>query len=195
MPLGWRACKVLYSSSGSLIHHQPRTIAGKDRYELHSMLKIRQTQILLAFSTESNTITKHHVHLSCTFLYTKWEWGFINPRISSDLSYCLGIVKCGSSQNKLKETNVSLRLLAQNYDTLFTLYLHAGMGLTTSCVKYCCSSSWNTEFGGRPRRLAAAPRGPLRAGLLPLLPLLRLRPGLAGMIAVVGAGGMGAGRS
>lgn len=60
------------------------------------------------------------------------------------------------------------------------------MGLTTICVKYCCSSSWNTELGGRPRRFAAAPRGPLRAGLLPLLPLLRLRAGLAG---VVGAGG------
>lgn len=68
------------------------------------------------------------------------------------------------------------------------------MGLTTSCVKYCCSSSWKTELGGRPRRLAAAALAPLRAGLLPLLPLLRLRVGLAGVWAGL-ARGRGAGRS
>lgn len=65
-------------------------------------------------------------------------------------------------------------------------------------MKYCCSSSWKTELGGRPRRLAAAPRGPLRAGLLPLLPLLRLRPGLAGVgggFTTGGMRGMDAGRS
>lgn len=73
-------------------------------------------------------------------------------------------------------------------------YLQAGMGLTTSCVKYCCSSSWKTELGGRPRRLAAAALAPLRAGLLPLLPLLRLRVGLAGVWAGL-ARGRGAGRS
>lgn len=69
------------------------------------------------------------------------------------------------------------------------------MGLTTNCVKYCCSSSWNTELGGRPRRFAAAPLGPLRAGLLPLLPLLRLRPGLPGVAGAGVARGMEAGRS
>lgn len=73
--------------------------------------------------------------------------------------------------------------------------LHAGMGLTTICVKYCCSSSWNTELGGRPRRLAADPLAPLRAGLLPLLPLLRLRPGLVGVVGAGLAGGMETGRS
>lgn len=75
-------------------------------------------------------------------------------------------------------------------------YLQAGMGLTTSCVKYCCSSSWKMAPGGRPRRLAAAAaaRAPLRAGLLPLLPLLLRRVARAGARAGLGRV-TGAGRS
>lgn len=45
MPLGWRACKVLYSSSGSLIHHQPRTIAGEKKK--HISYKVTMIYIFL----------------------------------------------------------------------------------------------------------------------------------------------------
>lgn len=62
MPLGWRACKVLYSSSGSLIHHQPRTIAGKETYALYNTLKIRKTQTLLVFFTENTTRNHHDIY-------------------------------------------------------------------------------------------------------------------------------------
>lgn len=60
-------------------------------------------------------------------------------------------------------------------------YSQEGMGLTTSCVKYCCSNSWKTAPADRARRLAAAALAPLRAGLLPLLPLLLRRVALAGV--------------
>lgn len=68
------------------------------------------------------------------------------------------------------------------------------MGLTTSCVKYCCSNSWKMEPADRALLLAAAALAPLRAGLLPLLPLLLRRVALAGVRAGV-ARATGAGRS
>lgn len=157
MPLGWRDCKVINSSSGVLIHHQPRTIAGGGKEKeaklntLNKWKKKPKTQEEYVTPENSEGHRKLHAYL--------WN-----------------------SNNFWGKT-----------DTF--QYLHAGIGLTTSCVKYCCSSSWKTEFGGRPRRFAAAPRGPLRAGLLPLLPLLRLRAGLAGVAGVDGAGGLGVGRS
>lgn len=66
MPLGWRHCKVLYSSSGSLIHHQPRTIAVKESND-----KLQSVE----------SINTHRIHL-------------MNGASCRSLKSCLRIIQC-----------------------------------------------------------------------------------------------------